>query len=101
MIKKVINNNNIMLTVAVLVGITLLFFGGMKIVNADEAKEYEKSFVSIEIEHGDTLTSIAQEYAKSEADYKDYIEEVKTINSIKDDTIHSGCYLLVPVYSSK
>lgn len=101
MIKKMVYGNDIMLTVSVLIGLILLFFGGMKIVNADEAIEYEKSFISIEIEQGDTLTSIAQEYAKSEADYKDYIEEVKCINSIKDDTIHSGCYLLVPIYSSK
>lgn len=66
---------------------------------ADEAVEYEKSFISIEIEQGDTLTSIAESYAKSEAEYQDYIEEVMSINNLKDDTIHNGCYLLVPVYT--
>lgn len=88
-----------MLTIAVVLILTIIFFGGMSIVKADEAVEYEKSFISIEIENGDTLTSIAQEYAKSAADYSDYIDEVKSINSIKGDTIHTGCYLLVPVYT--
>lgn len=99
MLRRTVCDNNIMLTVLLILVITIVFFGGMHIVKADEAVEYEKSFVSIEIKHGDTLTSIAQEYAKSAADYNDYIDEVKNINSLKDDTIHSGCYLLIPVYT--
>ncbi len=99
MIKQIINNNIIMLTIALVLFLVVIFLGGMNIVRADEAVEYDKSFISIEIEKGDTLSSIAQEYAKSEADYEDYINEVKNINSIKDDTIHSGCYLMVPVYT--
>ncbi|MCM1498633.1 MAG: LysM peptidoglycan-binding domain-containing protein [Clostridium sp.] len=70
----------------------------MRLVFADDAIEYDKSFITIEISEGDTLTSLAQEYAVSSNDYSDYIEEVKSINNLKSDTIHSGCYLLVPVY---
>ena len=96
--KKTVCNNNIMLTIVAILILGLSFFGGMRFVMADEAVEYEKSFISIEIEAGDTLTSIAQKYAISEAEYQDYMEEVKSINNIKDDTIHQGCYLLIPVY---
>lgn len=99
MVKRMVDNKWIMLTAVITLSIFLLFFSGMNMVKADKAIEYEKSFISIEIENGDTLTSIAKEYAKSEADYQDYIEEVKCINSIKDDTIHHGCYLLVPIYT--
>ncbi len=97
--RQKINNNIIMLTFVVVLFVIVIFLGGMHSVKADKAIEYDKSFVSIEIEQGDTLTSIAKEYAKSEADFEDYINEVKNINSIKDDTIHAGCYLMIPVYT--
>ena len=48
---------------------------------------------------GDTLTSIAKEYSSSE--YKnldEYIEEIMSINNLKDDKITSGCYLKVSYY---
>ncbi len=97
-IRNKIYDNNFMLTI----GITLIIFvsviGCVNLAQANEMKNYEKSFISIEIDDGDTLTSIAREYAKSEAEYEDYIEEVKNINNLKNDTIHDGCYLLVPVY---
>ena len=87
-----------MLTVCAIFILGLTFFGGMRFVNADEAIEYEKSFVSIKIESGDTLSSIAKEYAISEAEYQEYIDEVMSINNLSDDMIHNGCYLLIPVY---
>lgn len=89
-----------MSTIMVVFILGITFFGGMRFVNADEAIEYEKSFVSIEIEAGDTLTEIAQKYAISKAEYNAYIEEVKSINNLKDDVIHNGCYLLIPVYEA-
>ncbi|MGN0155573.1 MAG: LysM peptidoglycan-binding domain-containing protein [Lachnospiraceae bacterium] len=93
-----INSNKIMLTVGVIVFFSIFIIGGMRMVQADESIEYDKSFMSIEIENGDTLTSIAREYAVSEAEYTDYIAEVKSINNLKSDTIHAGCYLMIPVY---
>lgn len=87
-----------MLTIGAITMILLIVLGCMKMVNADEAVEYKKSFTTIEVCSGDTLTSIAKEYAISEADYKEYIEEVVQINQLKGDVIHSGCYLMVPVY---
>lgn len=90
-----------MLTVGVIAIILLVVFGSMKIVNADRAVDYKKSFISIEVCSGDTLTSIAQQYAISEADYQTYIDEVVQINQLKDHQIHSGCYLLIPVYQKE
>lgn len=72
----------------------------MRLVFANDAIEYDKSFITIEIGNGDTLMSLAQEYAVSSVDYSDYIEEVKSINNLKSDTIHSGCYLLIPIYET-
>lgn len=87
-----------MLTIGVVLFFSMFLIGGMKLVCADESIHYNKSFVSIEIHTGDTLTSIAEDYAIPAAGYSDYIEEVKRINNLKSDTIHAGCYLMVPVY---
>jgi cell division protein YceG involved in septum cleavage len=98
MLKKLVVNNNIMLiSFAALVAI-LSFMFGLRFVHADKKVEYDKSFISIEVNNGDTLTSIAQDYAVSAGEYDSYISEVKTINNLESDTIHAGCYLLVPVY---
>ena len=96
-----INNNNVMLTlftIIVLFILSLCFFNN---VIADTSIEYDKSFTTIEIEEGDTLYSIADEYSVSVADIDDYINEVKTINNLKNDTIHTGCYLIIPVFTEK
>lgn len=87
-----------MLTIIFVLSLSIFTIGGMRLVQANESIEYDKSFVTIEIEEGTTLTSIAEQYAVSEAEYQDYITEVKNINNLRDDTIHAGCYLLVPVY---
>ncbi len=98
MLMKKVTNNNIMLIILFIVAVLLSLFIGFRMVHANESVEYEKTFVSIEIESGDTLTSIAKEYAPSSDAYTDYIIEVKNINNLQNDTIHAGCYLMVPVY---
>ncbi len=94
-----INNNSIMFTIIIIIALCFSILGGMRLVQADESVEYEKNFYAIEVQTGDTLTSIAQEYAQSKADYQDYMEEVIEINQLKDDKIHAGCYLMIPVYT--
>lgn len=100
MVKQFIYDNKIMLTIVLVLFLSVFLIGGMKLVQADENIQYEKSFLTIEIEEGDTLTSIAAEYSVSSVKYVDYIQEVKDINNLKSDTIHTGCYLLIPVYTS-
>lgn len=98
--RKHVYGNNVMLTIFALVVMICALVSKITIAYADEAIEYEKSFISIEIENGDTLTSIAKLYAKSETEYDEYISEVMSINNLHNDTIHSGCYLLIPVYTA-
>ena len=98
LVNKVVNNN-IML---ILFTFFVLFMLSMIIISktkADSSNNYDKSFVTIEIKADDTLSSIAHEYAISPEQYNDYIEEVKFINNLNNDTIHYGCYLLIPVYN--
>lgn len=97
--KHFVNNNIVMLTVIAITLLSLAGIGGNHFANADTSVCYDKSFQAIELTAGDTLSSIAYEYAPSDADYSDYIQEVIEINSIKDEQIHAGCYLMIPVYS--
>ena len=93
--KKVVNNCFMLTILLVFIFLCVIMLRN-RMVQARESVQYEKTFQSIEIESGTTLTSIAQEYSIS--DYDNYIEEVKKINNLHDDTIHAGCYLMIPVY---
>ena len=63
---------------------------------------YNKYYVSIRVESGDTLWNIADEYVDGfNIDKTDYIAEVCQINEISSDDIHAGDYIVVPYYSQE
>lgn len=72
----------------------------MSNAKTDETKSYHKYYKSVMIERNDTLWSIAQDYMDDthydSAD--DYIREVKQMNSLKNDDIIYGEYLIIPYY---
>lgn len=69
-------------------------------LSAHEDHTNTKYFTTVQIESGDTLWEIAQEYISPEyASTQDYIDEVKSINHISEDDITTGCYITVPYYS--
>lgn len=60
-----------------------------------------KQVISMEIQKGDTLWSIAREYITDEYDsMNEYIREIKASNGLVSDTIHAGAYLIIPYYSN-
>lgn len=94
----IVTRKYIMLTFAVLIILTVCLINN---VQAKSSKEYSKVYLSIEIGQGDTLSSIAERYAISSEYYNDYIEELRYINNLKNDTIYAGCYLLIPIYKEQ
>ena len=61
---------------------------------------YNKYYVSIRVESGDTLWTIADEYVDGfNIEKSEYIEEVCQINEISKNDIHAGDYIVVPYYS--
>ena len=59
-----------------------------------------KYYTSIEIQQGDSLWAIACAHMGEEYDsVQDYIDEVKELNGLKSDDIHSGQYLTIPYYA--
>lgn len=60
----------------------------------------QKYYTCIQVNSGDTLWDIAQEYKTSEyASTRAYVEEIKEINHLSDDAITTGCYLTIPYYA--
>lgn len=96
--KRIVSHNNIMLISVFIFILILSITIHSQIANAREGNSYTKSFTTIEISAGDTLSSIAATYGKPGQELQPYIEEVISINNLTDDTIHAGCYLVVPVY---
>lgn len=72
-------------------------------INAQAApsKTTNKYYTSIQIESGDTLWAIADEYITDDyTDMNEYIREVCSINHISEDEIHAGQYIVVPYYAA-
>lgn len=84
---------------SVLLGSSIIAAGKSKA--SDEYTSF-KYYTSIEVEKGDTLWSIANEYMSAEYDsVQAYIDEVKELNRLGADDIHSGQYLMIPYYSAE
>lgn len=81
--------------------ITLLFTIGTLSTRAAASVEKEKHYESVLIEKGDTITTLSSEYRDDEEQtYDGFVSDVCYANDLSDpDTIHEGCYLLIPVYS--
>lgn len=63
---------------------------------------YNKCYTSIKIEDGDTLWSIAETYGEhSGKSTREYVRELRKMNSLSDDTIHAGRYLTVAYYEAE
>lgn len=59
-----------------------------------------KYYTSIRIEQGDSLWTIACAHMGEEYNsVQDYIDEVRELNGLKSDDIHSGQYLTIPYYN--
>jgi len=95
--------NRMVLVGLVIVAIVLVFILGSLSIPTS-AKEIgpkvQRNYTSIEIQSGDSLWSIAENYADTlNMNVRDYIDEVKEMNGLKSDKLVSGTYLIV-VYGS-
>lgn len=104
--EAVVRKQRSLIAVAIIVVITLgILLGTSMNALASSEKEtasYNKYYVSIRVESGDTLWTIADEYVDGfNIEKNDYIEEVCEINEISKDDIHAGDYIVVPYYSQE
>ena len=104
--RKQIAKRRMILLLAALFVITLgsIVFGTIfsKAKNPSADVPQYKYYKSITIESGDSLWSIAEEYCNdSYEDTREYVHELKQLNSLTSDTIYAGQHLLVAYYDTE
>lgn len=102
--KREVRRNMILLIVSFLFIVLCVCFISTFSAQAQDAntRVSYKYFKSIYIKEGDSLWSIAKEYADEHYSSKaSYITEVKRMNSLESDSIKTGSYLIVPYYSTE
>ncbi len=70
--------------------------------DAIDVRTSYKYYTSVQVQDGDSLWSIADQYLTSEyCSHETYVQELIAINHLSDTTIHAGKYLTVPYFSSE
>lgn len=65
-------------------------------VMAEEQESKQRYYTNITIQSGDTLWQIADQYChEGNLSIDEYVQEVKKINRLENDTIHTGQKLLI------
>ncbi len=103
--REVVRDQKIALFFAVMIVLSAVFFSCLFKAVSTQAASTKKSFkyyTSVQVQPGDTLWGIAGTYiSEDEQNMIDYIEEIRRLNRLPDDTIHAGAYLTVPYLSSQ
>ena len=95
----------ILLTTILLITVGTIVFGScFSLAQDSEAsmnQEY-KYYTSIQIQEGDSLWSIAEEYMSEHYEStKAYVEELVVLNDLSSETIHAGQHLMVAYYEAE
>ena len=96
--------NCLAVAIIIVVALGILLGTSMNALASSEKdiSSYNKYYVSIRIESGDTLWTIADEYVDGfNLSKADYIAEVCQINGISENNIHAGDQIVVPYYSQE
>lgn len=99
-------NKKIFLTVSFIMLLAMAVFASIRIVNVDAMSDGRpaqyKYYTSYEIQPGDTLSSIAEEYiTEGQTSVSEYVSEVKKINHLSSDKITSGKNIIIMYYSNE
>jgi hypothetical protein len=82
--------------------VILLFFLMSTKSMADNKEPLFKYYKSIQVQPGDTLYDLSQEYVNPEMnDVDSFIDEVRYINNLEEDScLYEGNYIVVPYYAT-
>lgn len=101
--KQVRRNIIILILSAFLITAAILLISFSTQATDREHRPSYKYYKSIEVVKGDTLWSIARSNMDSKhyKNTREYIAEVKTMNSLSSDKIIAGSHIIIPYYSSE
>ena len=98
--ERIVRNRKIMLIVAIAVTLLFSFIFFSNRAAAETKREVYTYYTSYEIQPGDTLWSIADQFIGPDfTDKQDFIDNIKSINHLTSDNITAGNYLVIE-YSS-
>ncbi len=87
----------VFVSACILLGTSIRIFAG----SSHSASAVQTYYTSIQVEEGDTLWTIADKYMEgSNLTKREYIDEICRLNSLQNDKIHSGEYLIVSYYEA-
>ena len=87
-------NMIILLATVLMITIGSVIFGST-FSSAKNDEVLETYYTSIEIQKGDSLWDIAQEYKADDVSTGEYIAELMNLNNLTSETIHEGQHLVV------
>ena len=96
--KQTLKKRHILHRLLLINSILLIMLLGTIIVNASDTKQPDKYYTSVMIEQHDTLWSLESKYNNGTEDRDTYINNIKLLNHMNDDTIIDGSYILLYYY---
>ena len=96
--KQTLKGRHILHRLLLINSILLIMLLGTIIVNASDTKQPDKYYTSVMIEQHDTLWSLESQYNNGTEDRDTYINNIKLLNHMSDDTIIDGSYILLYYY---
>lgn len=100
--REVLREKIILITIAALIAVCFSIIIGTNLVRAQDeihTSQSEIFYGSIEITSGDTLWDIAKTYTEgTEISVSEYVDQLKTMNKISDETIYAGQHLTIAYY---
>ncbi len=96
----IVRNRKIMLFAGIILTIVLAFIFYSNRAVAENSRPVYTYYTSYEIQPGDTLWTIADQFMNAEtSDKTTFIDNIKTLNHISGDNITAGKYIVIE-YSS-
>ncbi len=96
--KQTLKKRHILHRLLLINSILLIMLLGTIIVNASDTKQPDKYYTSVMIEQHDTLWSLESQYNNGAEDRDTYINNIKQLNHMSNDTIIDGSYILLYYY---
>jgi hypothetical protein len=98
--ERIVRNRKIMLFMAITFSLLLGFIVFGNRAAATESRPVYTYYTSYQVQEGDTLWSIADQFMGPDyTDKGDFINNIKNVNHLLDDNITAGKYLVIQ-YSS-
>ena len=98
--ERIVRNRKIMLAIGIIISIIIAFMLYSNRAVAENSRPVYTYYTSYEIQSGDTLWSIADQFMTPEqSDKEAFIDNIKKLNHIGGENITAGKYIVIE-YSS-